>query len=137
MEQSHRGLDLNKQASVVLSLDFGTKKVGICIAETYTGQSSPLPVFKNDEHLFDNLDKVINEWLPNFCLVGKPKEMKEDFKKAYKIFYKKFEERYKMSIIEVNEDFTSQAVSKDKKKQDYDSYSAALIFEEWFNQKNA
>ena len=56
----------------------------------------------------------------NFCLVGKPKEMKEDFKKAYKIFYKKFEERYKMSIIEVNEDFTSQAVSKDKKKQDYD-----------------
>jgi len=42
-----------------------------------------------------------------------------------------------MSITEVNEDFTSQAVSKDNKKQDYDSYSAALIFEEWFNQKNA
>ena len=137
MEQSERGLKLNKQANVVLSLDFGTKKVGICIAETYTGQSSPLPVLKNDDYLFNNLDKVINEWLPNFCIIGKPKEMGEKYKKAYKIFYKSFEERYKISITEVNEDFTSQAVNKEKKKQDYDSYSAALIFEEWFNQKNA
>ena len=68
---------MSKQANVVLSLDFGTKKIGVCIAETYTGQSSPLPVLKNDEHLFDNLDEVINEWLPNFCIIGKPKEMKE------------------------------------------------------------
>ena len=43
---------MSKQANVVLSLDFGTKKIGVCIAETYTGQSSPLPVLKNDEHLF-------------------------------------------------------------------------------------
>ena len=39
---------MSKQANVVLSLDFGTKKIGVCIAETYTGQSSPLPVLKND-----------------------------------------------------------------------------------------
>jgi RNase H-fold protein (predicted Holliday junction resolvase) len=36
----------------------------------------------------------------------------------------------------VNEDFTSQAVNKEDRKQEYDSYSAALIFEEWFNQNN-
>ena len=79
---------MSKQANVVLSLDFGTKKIGVCIAETYTGQSSPLPVLKNDEYLFDNLDKVINEWLPNFCIIGKPKEMKKNFKEAYKDFFK-------------------------------------------------
>ena len=128
---------MSKQANVVLSLDFGTKKIGVCIAETYTGQSSPLPVLKNDEHLFDNLDKIINEWLPNFCIIGKPKKMKESFKEAYKKFFQNFKVRYKISISEVNEDFTSQAVSKEDKKQEYDSYSAALIFEEWFNQKNA
>ena len=127
---------MSKQANVVLSLDFGTKKIGVCIAETYTGQSSPLPVLKNDEHLFDNLDEVINEWLPNFCIIGKPKEMKENFKEAYKDFFKVFKERYGISIEEVNEDFTSQAVNKEVKKQEYDSYSAALIFEEWFNQNN-
>ena len=120
----------------MLSLDFGTKKIGVCIAETYTGQSSPLPVLKNDEHLFDNLDKIINEWLPNLCIIGKPKEMKENFKEAYKDFFKVFKERYEISIEEVNEDFTSQAVNKEDKKQEYDSYSAALIFEEWFNQNN-
>ncbi len=128
---------MSKQANVVISLDFGTKKIGVCIAETYTGQSSPLPVLKNDDYLFNNLDNVINEWLPNFCIIGKPREMKEDFKEAYRNFYKSFEDRYKISITEVNEDFTSQAVSKEKKKQDYDSYSATLIFEEWFNNKSA
>ena len=127
---------MSKQANVVLSLDFGTKKIGVCIAETYTGQSSPLPVLKNDEHLFDNLDEVINEWLPNFCIIGKPKEMKENFKEAYRDFFKVFNERYEIKIEEVNEDFTSQAVNKEDKKQEYDSYSAALIFEEWFNQNN-
>ena len=128
---------MSKQANVVISLDFGTKKIGVCIAETYTGQSSPLPVLKNDDYLFNNLDNVINEWLPNFCIIGKPREMKEDFKEAYRNFYKSFEDRYEINITEVNEDFTSQAVSKEKKKQDYDSYSAALIFEEWFNNKSA
>ena len=127
---------MSKQANVVLSLDFGTKKIGVCVAETYTGQSSPLPVLKNDEHLFDNLDEVIKEWLPNFCIIGKPKEMKENFKEAYKDFFKVFKERYEIRIEEVNEDFTSQAVNKEDKKQEYDSYSAALIFEEWFNQNN-
>ena len=128
---------MSKQANVVISLDFGTKKIGVCIAETYTGQSSPLPVLKNDDYLFNNLDNVINEWLPNFCIIGKPREMKEDFKEAYRNFYKSFEDRYEINITEVNEDFTSQAVSKEKKKQDYDSYSATLIFEEWFNNKSA
>ena len=127
---------MSKQANVVLSLDFGTKKIGVCIAETYTGQSSPLPVLKNDEHLFDNLDKIINEWLPNLCIIGKPEEMKENFEEAHRNFFKTFKERYEISISEVNEDFTSQAVSKEDKKQEYDSYSAALIFEEWFNQNN-
>ena len=120
----------------MLTLDFGTKKIGACIAETHTGQSSPLPVLKNDDHLFDNLDEVIKEWLPNFCIIGKPKEMKENFKEAYKDFFKVFKERYEISIEEVNEDFTSQGVNKEDKKQEYDSYSAALIFEEWFNQNN-
>ena len=128
---------MSKQANVVISLDFGTKKIGVCIAETYTGQSSPLPVLKNDDYLFNNLDNVINEWLPNFCIIGKPREMKEDFKEAYRNFYKSFEDRYEINITEVNEDFTSQAVSKEKKKQDYDSYSATLIFEDWFNNKSA
>ena len=53
-----------------------------------------------------------------------------------KLKYIPFKERYEISISEVNEDFTSQAVSKEDKKQEYDSYSAALIFEEWFNQNN-
>ena len=32
------------------------------------------------------MDEVINEWLPNFCIIGKPKKMRENFKEAYTPF---------------------------------------------------
>ena len=91
LQEIHRGSDIipgavfwdnlkenknsSKEANVVLSLDFGTKKIGVCIVQKpIRDKAPPLPVLKNDEHLFDNLDEVINEWLPNFCIIGKPKE---------------------------------------------------------------
>ena len=48
---------LSKQAKVVLSLDYGTKNIGVCIAETYTGQTKPLPVITNNKSVFENLNK--------------------------------------------------------------------------------
>ena len=32
-----------KEAKVVLTIDYGTKKIGVCISETLTGHSKALP----------------------------------------------------------------------------------------------
>ena len=124
---------MSKEAKVVLSLDYGTKNIGTCIAETYTGQTKPLPVIKNNESFHDVLDSLVREWRPNIVLIGIPPKMSSEFNdglneaKAYII------NEHKIKVIEVNEDFTTQGLGKDKKNQMKDSHSAELIFQDWFN----
>ncbi len=70
---------MSKEAKVVLSLDYGTKNIGTCIAETYTGQTKPLPVIKNNDSFYNELDKLLREWKPNIVLIGIPPKMSTDF----------------------------------------------------------
>ncbi len=70
---------MSREAKVVLSLDYGTKNIGTCIAETYTGQTKPLPVIKNNESFHDVLDKLVREWRPNIVLIGVPPKMSSEF----------------------------------------------------------
>ena len=124
---------MSKEAKVVLSLDYGTKNIGICIAETHTGQTKPLPVIENNHSFYTELDNLLKEWRPNIVLIGIPPKMSSDFNdglneaKAYII------NEHKIKVIEVNEDFTTQGLDKCKKSHMKDSYSAELIFQDWFN----
>jgi len=127
---------LGKEAKVVLSLDYGTKNIGICVAETYTGQTKPLPAIKNNSALFGKLNELLEDWKPNLVLIGIPPKMKEDFRDGLIRTKNYFVEELNMKVIEINEDFTSQGLDKDKKKYMKDSYSAELIFQDWFNNKD-
>tara|TARA_Y200000002_G_scaffold189967_1_gene156746 strand:- start:1648 stop:2034 length:387 start_codon:yes stop_codon:yes gene_type:complete len=124
---------LKKEAKVVLSLDYGTKKIGICIAETYTGQTKPLPIVKNDKSLYDSLDALIEEWKPNLLLVGMPPKMTEEFNLGLSQLKEFFLNKYSLEAIDVNEDFTSQSLENSKKNDMKDSFSAELLFQDWFN----
>ena len=81
---------MRKDAKVVLSLDYGTKKIGICIAETYTGQTKPLPIVKNDKSLHKSLDTLVEEWKPNLLIIGVPPKMTEGTRVslAFNVFIK-------------------------------------------------
>ena len=123
-----------KEAKVVLTIDYGTKKIGVCISETMTGHSKALPVVANNKNIFDDFDKIISDWLPNICLIGVPSKASDEFLKSIKKFITEFEDKYRIKIVEAEEDFTSQAVANKKENEDFDSKSAELIFEGWFNQ---
>jgi len=123
-----------KEAKVVLTIDYGTKKIGVCISETMTGHSKALPVVENNKNIFDEFDKIIADWLPNLCLIGVPSKASDEFLKSIKKFITEFEGKYRIKIVEAEEDFTSQAVANKKENEDFDSKSAELIFEGWFNQ---
>ena len=127
---------LGKEAKVVLSLDYGTKNIGICVAETYTGQTKPLPVIENNSALFGKLNELLEDWKPSLVLIGIPPKMKEDFRDGLIRTKNYFVKELNMKVIEINEDFTSQGLDKDKKKYMKDSYSAELIFQDWFNNKD-
>lgn len=124
---------MRKDAKVVLSLDYGTKKIGICIAETYTGQTKPLPIVKNDKSLHKSLDTLVEEWKPNLLLIGVPPKMTEEFKLGLSQLKEFCLNKYSLKAVDVNEDFTSQSLEKSKKNDMKDSFSAELIFQDWFN----
>ena len=44
-----------------------------------------------------------------------------------------FLNKYSLEAIDVNEDFTSQSLVNSKKNDMKDSFSAELIFQDWFN----
>ena len=75
-----------KEAKVVLTIDYGTKKIGVCISETMTGHSKALPVVENNKNIFDDFDKIIADWLPNLCLIGVPSKASDEFLKSIKKF---------------------------------------------------
>ena len=124
---------MSKEAKVVLSLDYGTKNIGICIAETYTGQTKPLPVIENNDSFYTELDNLLKEWRPNIVLIGIPPKMSSDFNDGLNEARAYIINEHKIKVIEVNEDFTTQGLDKCKKKHMKDSYSAELIFQDWFN----
>ena len=127
---------MSKEAKVVLSLDYGTKNIGTCIAETYTGQTKPLPVIKNNDSFYTVLDNLLREWRPNIVLIGIPPKMSSDFNDGLNEAKAYIVNEHKIKVIEVNEDFTTQGLDKDKKNHMKDSHSAELIFQDWFNDKD-
>ena len=125
---------MKKEAKVVLSIDYGTKNIGICVGETYTGQTRPLQRIQNGSSLENSFDDLLDEWRPNLFLLGIPSKMTSDFANGVDKLKDLIKNKYKIDLIEINEDFTSQGLAKNKKDKLKDSYSAELIFEDWFNQ---
>jgi putative Holliday junction resolvase len=120
---------LSKKAEVVICFDYGTKKIGACIGETYTGACSPLKVIKNDSTLVEGIKNLVEEWNPNFILVGMPSKPSTEFEKGVLNFIETIKITFELKVLKANEDFTSAGIQANNK----DARSATLIFEDWFN----
>ena len=120
---------MSKKAEVVICFDYGTKKIGACIGETYTGACSPLKVIKNDSTLVEGIKNLVDEWNPNFILVGMPGKPSAEFEKGISNFIETLKITFELKVLTANEDFTSGGIQADNK----DAKSATLIFEDWFN----
>ena len=58
----------------VLAFDFGKTRIGIAQGNTYIGIAHPLDTItgKNNQDKFNQIKKLIDEWQPDFLIVGKP-----------------------------------------------------------------
>ncbi len=61
----------------VLGFDFGKKFIGIAIGQELTGSASPLGSVKANDGIpnWDNIEKYLKEWLPDYLVVGLPLNM--------------------------------------------------------------
>ena len=137
-----------KPDSVLIGFDYGTKKMGVAIAQCITKTATPLNVLeiKNENPNLEQLDQIVNDYKPDIAIIGYPgKNNKKTSLLANKIekFESAIEKHYKMPTILFDETFSTTIarqelrdlrrdgiLSKRIKRGQVDSMAAKIILEQ-------
>lgn len=126
---------------MILSIDFGTKRVGLAISDETNTIALTLDaiVFKKDEELWGKLQEIIEKYTPELCLIGiplgyqdKPTKMSKQVKK----FGEELKSKFNLEVRFWNEVMTSyfaSKVSKNDRSGKLDSESARIILQEYLD----
>lgn len=145
-----------------LGFDFGTKRIGIAIAQEITGTANPLvtvTAVKNKPD-WESISKIIKEWQPDLLVVGLPLHMdgsEQEMTQAARRFSNQLNGRYQLPVELVDERLSSDEAesilseqpgsrssgSRDSlfrgsmfpDKAQVDMISAQLILQSWLSQQ--
>lgn len=134
----------------IISIDFGLKRIGIALSDPFKKFASPYTTILNDEKVFENLKKIIEEKSVEKIILGLPGDTPHSIKSVLKEvmkFKSELEKRFGLEIILWNETHTSkiaerriiESVKSKKKRQDkglIDMHSAAIILSEYLDSQN-
>jgi len=101
-----------KGQRTLLGFDFGTKRIGIAIAQELTGTANPLTTVHAVKHKpdWDSISKIINEWQPDLLIVGLPLHMdgtEQPMTQAARRFSNQLNGRYHIPIELMDERLSS------------------------------
>ena len=129
-----------------LGIDFGTKKMGVAIAQEITKESRPLKLIYND--YINKIQEIILEWNITKIVIGFPHHKKEghihsEIKNFTNELIKTINPN--IEVILFNEYLSSNDAKNNfakmrkhglakKKKSDYDDISASIILQSWINE---
>jgi putative Holliday junction resolvase len=130
----------------VLGFDFGKKYIGVAVGQEITGSASPLGSVKANDGIphWDNMTKFINEWQPDFIVVGLPLNMdgsEQQLTLDAKKFGNRVSGRYGIKVEFQDERLTTATAKealfaeggyRNLKKDNIDAESAKLIIESFF-----
>lgn len=137
--------------NVILSFDFGLKRIGTAIGQSVTQTARPLTTLaaKNGEPNWPDLEKIIKKWRPDAFVIGIPLNMdgtEQPITTEAKLFAQTLHQKYKLPVYEMDERLTTKAAREQLfeeggyralKSGNIDSVAAQLILENWFReQKN-
>ncbi len=100
-----------------IGIDFGLKNIGVSVGQSITNTASALKTIHiNNKFTWDELDDIINKWLPKAIIIGRPltEDGKEQLttKQAHN-FANKVKNRYKLPVYEVDERYSSMAAQEE------------------------
>lgn len=137
--------------NILLSFDYGQRRVGIALGVSLTGTARPLQTIAwqaKGQARWEPVDHFVAEWRPDRLLVGWPthdQDTPHPLEKAISRFSNQLKERYRLPVSFVDETFSSyEAASRLKSqrqsgrkrpidKHELDQQSAAILLENWFN----
>jgi putative holliday junction resolvase len=135
-------------SGTVLAFDFGLKRIGVASGEHLLGIAHPLTTVNaesNDER-FDQISKIIQEWMPSTLVVGLPLSLDGDEHEVTllcKKFARRLDGRFNLPVVMIDERLSSaeaaqslnqQKVRAKKQKTKLDQVSAQIILQSYFDQ---
>jgi putative Holliday junction resolvase len=142
---------LSAPASILIALDYGTRKFGVAVGQTITGTASAQPVIRasNGEPDWEALDALVEQWKPVAFVVGMPYNMDgtdSDMTTKVQAFVGALAARYdrpchtmdeRLSSREARELSRANAEAGGRKfnhRLEVDSFAAQLILESWLSE---
>jgi putative Holliday junction resolvase len=139
-----------KTQRTLLGFDFGTKRIGIAIAQEVTGTANPLTTVNAVKHKpdWESISKIIAEWQPDLLVVGLPLHMdgtEQAMTQAAKRFSNQLNGRYQIPVALMDERLSSneaESILNERSgsgllfqdKAQIDMISAQLILQSWMSQ---
>src|SRR5215813_7596575 len=134
----------------VLGFDYGARRIGVAVGNTFTGDARALSVVGNGDNGVDwpRVESVVRDWRPNALLVGLPLTLdgsEQKNSKAARSFADALGERYKLPVHMVDERLSSVEAShrfaarrasgqtRRKNASELDAIAAEIIVETWLS----
>jgi putative Holliday junction resolvase len=121
----------------VLGFDFGLKRIGVAVGNTFLKQAQPLAVITEvtNDGKFTVLGKLIDEWKPAICVVGLPMHpdgAEHEMTVRCRRFANQLNGRFGVTTVLVDERYSS-AVIQQRRGETIDAEAAAIILQQYFN----
>lgn len=124
----------------ILAFDFGLKKIGVALGNTFLREAQPLEIIRTEtkQARFEAIEQLIKKWEPGLLIVGLPltENGEEQFASGHaRRFANQLHGRFNVPVELVDERGSSmEAQQRLAKNIDEDSVAAAIILERYFSQ---
>jgi putative Holliday junction resolvase len=122
----------------VLAFDFGLKRIGVAVGNTFLRQAEPLNIIHapTNDGKFAEIAALISNWQPVLCVVGLPLHPdgeSHEMTQRCRRFANQLQGRFRLPTILVDERYSS-AVLNGKRGAHIDDDAAALILQQYFDE---
>jgi putative Holliday junction resolvase len=126
--------------ATILAFDFGLKRVGVAVGNTFLKQAQPLTVItaESNQVKFDAIAALLKEWQVSHCVVGFPSHpdgAEHAMSARCRRFAHQLEGRFGVTTSLVDERYTSAVISA-KRGEVIDAQAAALILQQYFEENS-
>lgn len=130
---------MSELSGTILAFDFGLKRIGVAVGNTLMKQAEPLAIISaaTNDGKFAEISKLILSWQPVLCVVGLPMHpdgAPHEMTQRCQRFSQQLHGRFALPTVLVDERYTS-AVLNAKRGERIDDHAAALILQQYFDQK--
>jgi len=124
----------------LLAFDFGLKRIGVAVGNTFLKHAQPLVVIsaESNQDKFDAIALLLKEWQVSHCVVGLPSHpdgAEHEMSARCRRFAHQLEGRFGVTTSLVDERYTS-AVIPAKRGEVIDAQAAALILQQYFDEND-